>query len=56
MEWMSSYLSGRYQTVSIDGKLSEPVLINFSVPQGSVLAPKLYTMYTASVGVKKTKT
>ena len=31
LEWMSSYLSGRYQTVTIDGKLSEPVQMNFSV-------------------------
>ena len=41
--WMSSYLSGHYQTVTIDGKLTEPVLMNFSLPQGSVLGPKFYT-------------
>ena len=50
LEWMTSYLSGRYQTVTIDGKLSEPVLMNFSVPQGSVLGPKFYTMYTNPIG------
>ena len=50
LEWMSSYLSGRYQTVTIDGKLSAPVQMNFSVPQGSVLGPKFYTMYTTPVG------
>ena len=50
LEWMTSYLSGRYQTVTIDGKLSEPVLMNFSVPQGSVLGPKFYTMYTTPIG------
>ena len=50
MEWMSSYLSGRYKTVTIDGKLSEPVKMTFSVPQGSVLGPKFYTIYTTPVG------
>ena len=48
LKWMTSYLSGRHQTVTIDGKLS--VLMNFSVPQGSVLGPKFYTMYTTPIG------
>ena len=34
----------------IDGKVSNPVLMNFSVPQGSVLGPKFYTMYTKPIG------
>ena len=50
LKWRTSYLSGRHQYVTIDGKLSEPVLMNFSVPQGSVLGPKFYTMYTTSIG------
>lgn len=47
---MASYLSGSYQTGTIDGKLSEPVQMNFRVPQDSVVGPKFYTMYTAPVG------
>ena len=50
LTWVKSYLSDRYQTVYIDGKLSKPVLMKFSVPQGSVLGPKFYTMYTKPVG------
>lgn len=50
LQWVASYLTDRYQTVCIDGKLSEPVLMKFSVPQGSVLGPKFYTMYTKPVG------
>ena len=50
LQWISSYLSNRYQTVCIDGELSKPVLMKFSVPQGSVLGPKYYTMYTKPVG------
>ena len=50
LEWMKSYLCDRYQTVCIDGELSKPVLMNYSVPQGSVLGPKNYIMYTKPVG------
>ena len=49
LKWMTSYPSGRHQTVTIDEK-SEPVLINFSVPQGSVFGPKFYAMYTTPIG------
>lgn len=50
LTWMRSYLSDRYQTVAINGELSDPVLMKYSVPQGSVLGPKNYTMYTKPVG------
>ncbi len=49
LEWISSYLSDRNQTVTIDGKLSNPVKMNFSVPQGSVLDPNMFTLYTKPV-------
>ena len=44
--WLRSYLSGRAQTVSIDGKLSSPSVIHCGVPQGSVLGPILFIIYT----------
>lgn len=50
LAWMSSYLSDRFQTVCVDGMLSAPVGMNYSVPQGSVLGPKNYIMYTKPVG------
>ncbi len=50
LEWIKSYLSDRKQTVTINGKLSQPIQINYSVPQGSVLGPKFFTMYTKPVG------
>ena len=31
-----SYLSGKYQKVCVDGKLSEPLGIHSGVPQGSI--------------------
>ena len=48
LAWMTSY-SARYQTVCIDGELSEPVLMQCSELQGSVFGSKNYTMYTKHV-------
>lgn len=50
ISWISSYLSDRHQTVCVEGELSQPVLMKYSVPQGSVLGPKYFTMYTKPVG------
>ena len=50
LQWMTSYLNDRFQTVCIDGQLSDPVQMTYSVPQGSVLGPKNYIMYTKPVG------
>lgn len=44
--WLTSYLSNRHQTVIIHNQKSEPVLLEYGVPQGSVLGPKLYSLYT----------
>ena len=50
LKWITPYLSNRKQTVCIDGILSKPVLMKFSVPQRSMLCPNYYTMYTKPVG------
>ena len=42
---VASYLHRRTQSVVIDGEESEPVDLEFGVPQGSVLGPKFYTIY-----------
>ena len=44
--WMESYLSRRKQRVYIDGALSEPLNVNVGVPQGSILGPLLYIIFT----------
>ena len=44
--WMWSYLSGRRQCVYVDGFLSDPADIEAGVPQGSILGPLLYIIFT----------
>ena len=45
-EWSRSYLSGRQQVVRINPALSEPLPIISGIPQGSILAPPLFSTYT----------
>ena len=46
LEWTNSYLTGRTQAVSIDGCLSKLMDVQHGVPQGSILGPLLYTLFT----------
>ena len=48
--WIASYLHDRHQVVVIDGEHSDLVLLEYGVPQGSVLGPKKYTMYSKPLG------
>ena len=45
-EWVRSYLGGRSQSVSIEGSLSKLLHVHTGVPQGSILGPLFYTLFT----------
>ena len=45
LDWFKSYLTERLQTVHLENTFSQPKLILFGVPQGSVLGPIKFTAY-----------
>ena len=49
LDWFSSYLTGRIQRVVIEDSVSVDQALDFGVPQGSVLGPRIYCMYTKPV-------
>ena len=49
LQWFSSYLSDRTFQVVFRSGTSSVVIINCSVPQGSVLGPRLFILYTADL-------
>ena len=45
LDWLTSYLKGRTQCVTINGVNSKPSELLYGVPQGSVLGPILFILY-----------
>ena len=49
LHWLKSYLTDRHFKVQIEEYFSEVKTINFSVPQGSIFGPILFTCYASTL-------
>ena len=47
VSWITNYLTNRPQFVRLQGCVSDRVVSNIGAPQGTVLAPFLFSLYTS---------
>ena len=47
LQWFSSYIKDRGQSVVIGDVISSPQKLDYGIPQGSIVGPLLFTLYTA---------
>jgi len=49
LQWFRSYMSGRTFKVSVGGTFSHHFDLKYGVPQGSIIGPRIFTMYSQNV-------
>ena len=49
IKWIQSYLSGRSYKVCVNGSVSEETALEIGVPQGSILGPLFFILYTKGI-------
>ena len=48
-DWFRSFLTGRTQRVRMGSSLSSPLALASGVPQGGILSPMIFTLYTSDM-------
>jgi Reverse transcriptase (RNA-dependent DNA polymerase) len=49
LKWLASFLTGRTQSVRVGSRISNVCNILFGVPQGSILGPLLFILYSSNI-------
>ena len=51
LQWLRSYVEDRMQSLQLNGSILRTPRVICGLPQGSVLGPLLFTLYTADIGI-----
>ena len=50
LRWFRSYHNDRTQSIRINNVISDPIRVLYGAPQGSIMGPEEYKIYTLPVG------